>query len=859
MNAEMDFRTKSKKIPLLIVLAVIIIAVVFWYTHSMRVNLKKQAFYAVQQNTEEISNQIFSSIGYAKSSIQLTAQSAVHNMDSEVIDDVNSILNPLIVSTPFNFIEYILADGWNTMNNGGEPFDASNREYYKQGIQGKTGIWVNFSPKKSKEILLNFYTPLYYKGKIAGVFTGTLGGDTNIKPILESNFLGEEIVGFLCDSDGNIISSTIDISGTRGTIHSYLTDVLKVSYASYSMFERNLDNNIKTAFEFKEKSGSAIGCVQRINDAGWYIIQIVPAKSLDNIMNSSTKQSILLIGCIVLLFAFYFSYITWEQKRENEQQKAEYLGIIEVLGKEYSSVYLLDAESGAVTAYRLSGDMKERYGNKLRKGFIWQDGIADYAERFVQADYRQEFINKCSLDNLKEQLPEEGIYFYYEYISELNEERHVYRIIATLLPDSKGKRIVLGVADINEEREKDIVIQKSLQNAYDSAKAANEAKSNFLFNMSHDIRTPMNAILGFTNRLAKCRENEKEFQHCVDKIKISSNYLLNLINNVLDLARIESGKASLDDDYLCDIVEFYENLITVFSEEIKRKNLQFHRTIEVDQHHVLVDITKMEQIFLNILSNAVKYTPNGGEIYLKVAEVPSEREGYCCYETIIEDKGIGMSESFLPHIFDEFSRERNSTESRIIGTGLGMGITKKMIDLMNGTILVESKIGEGTKVTINLCHRIAAESEAISAFKQENSEVEMSMLVGKRILLAEDNVLNTEIAVAVLEEAGCLVEHAENGIACIDMLKHKEAGYYDLILMDIQMPIMDGYKAAAFIRELEDERKSGIPIIAMTANAFEEDKKRALTAGMDAHIAKPIDVRKLFQTIVYLIGGKKDK
>ena len=842
------------RVLLVIAMAVIIVAAVSGYTRSTRNHLKEQAYYAVEQNVGEIANEIEASVGFAKSSIRLTSQSATQSMTGDVIEDVNAILDPLLDSTPFNFIEYILADGWNTMNDGGVPFDASDREYYKQGIQGKTGIWINFTPKKSKEVLLNFYTPLYYEDRIVGVFTGTLGGDTNMKPLLESRFFGQEVRGFLCHSDGNIIASTVDGLATNTALCTYLVEVMGVDEKAYETVDEHMSRELETAFEFRERAGNAVGCVSRVEGLGWYVVQIVPAKSMANIMNATTVQSILVIGLIILLFVLYFFHVSREQRKKNEQEIAEHRGVVEVLGKEYSSVYLVNTETGLMEPYRLKDGIRRHYGDAMEAGLLWDDGVADYARRFVREDYREEFLRKCTLDNLMAELQEDGEIFTYEYINDRDGEQHVYRVIASLLPDSKVRHIVLGFADINEEREKELAMQKALQDACRRAEAANGAKSAFLFNMSHDIRTPMNAIIGFTNMLEKNREDEGTFHHCVENIKVSSNYLLNLINNVLDLARIESGKATLDDTAVWNDKQFNNNLVTVFSSELEKKHLTLHRSFEITHHDVYVDTTKLEQIFMNILSNAVKYTPPGGDIYMTVTEVPCEKEGYCCYRTVIEDTGIGMSQEFLPHIFDEFAREKNSTESRIAGTGLGMGITKKMVDLMNGTIEVESELGKGTRVTICLPHRIASEAERrIMGEKRDRLVCDLSVFAGKRILLAEDNDLNAEIAIAVLEEAGFAVEHAEDGIICVDMLERREAGYYDLILMDIQMPNMDGYKATGIIRSMKDPRKAAIPIIAMTANAFEEDRKNAFAAGMNGHIAKPVNVNRLYETLAEIL------
>lgn len=683
-----------------------------------------------------------------------------------------------------------------------------------------------------------------------GVFTGTLGGDTNMKPLLTSTFFGEEVRGFLCDSSGYIIASTVDGLATNTAIRTYLTETMGVSDETYGVFAGHVSQDDETAFAFRENAGNAVACISCVEDLGWYVVQIVPAKSLANIMNTTTTQSVLVIGFIILLFVCYFLYADRERREKAKQEIAEHRGVIEVLGREYSSVYLINTETKYVEPFRLAGEINQYYGDALKKGLLWDDGVADYAKRFVKEDYKAEFLRKCSLDNLLAELREDGQIFTYEYINDRDGEQHVYRIIASLLPDSKVKHIVLGFADINEERENELAMQRALQDACRRAEAANGAKSAFLFNMSHDIRTPMNAIIGFTNMLEKCREDENAFRHCVDNIKVSSNYLLNLINNVLDLARIESGKATLDDADLWDAQRFNDNLVTVFSSELEKKNLTLHRTFDITHEHVFVDTTKLEQIFMNILSNAVKYTPAGGDIYMTVTEVPSDKEGYCCYRTVIEDTGVGISQEFLPHIFDEFAREKNSTESGIAGTGLGMGITKKMIDLMEGTISIESELGKGTKVTVCLPHRIAAEPEALPcAEPQKAASYDASVFAGKRILLAEDNALNAEIAVTILEEAGLTVEHAGDGAACVDMLERREAGYYDLILMDIQMPNMDGYQATEVIRNMAVPEKASIPIIAMTANAFEEDRKAAFAAGMNGHIAKPIDLDKLFAAL----------
>lgn len=413
--------------------------------------------------------------------------------------------------------------------------------------------------------------------------------------------------------------------------------------------------------------------------------------------------------------------------------------------------------------------------------------------------------------------------------------------------EEDGRRIanILG-RDVTEAHEKaDTKAQLEIANASSAAKSA------FLFNMSHDIRTPMNAIIGFTELLAKHLDDKELATSYIKKIQTSNDFLLSLINNVLEMARIESGKTTLDETYW-DAYAFNDTLYSLFDSQMKEKGITFTRTNKVIHSDVICDETKLREIFLNILSNALKYTPSGGTVTMNLTEIPSDMQGYAMYQTVIEDTGIGMSEEFLPHLFEEFTRERSSTESKLNGTGLGMPIVKKLVDLMQGTIEVESKVGKGTKITVTLPHRIAQDGDTQRVIEKGKGYDE-TCFQGKRILLAEDNALNAEIAITILEEAGFEVEHAEDGIICVDMMEKADAGYYDLILMDIQMPNMDGYKATKTIRKFSDPIKAGITIVAMTANAFEEDKKNAYEAGMNWHIAKPIKVDALMSALTEIL------
>ena len=396
-------------------------------------------------------------------------------------------------------------------------------------------------------------------------------------------------------------------------------------------------------------------------------------------------------------------------------------------------------------------------------------------------------------------------------------------------------------------------LNDKLEIALKKAEDASLAKTRFLNNMSHDIRTPMNAILGYA-QLMEEELKEKDLPETSDhleKLQQSGNLLLSIINNVLDMARIESGKMEIDENY-GRIEDIRQTLFEIFGDEAKKKNIALHYTINVEHEHILTDTTKVKEIFVNILSNAIKYTPSGGSVMINIDELVCDEPGYMMVRTRVSDTGIGMSQDYLTKIFDAFTRERNTTKSKITGSGLGMSIVKRYVDLLGGTIDVESEPGKGSTFTVTLKHRIADESYYVKKH-DEGAGTASKILEGRNILLTEDNDLNAEIAEAILERAGLKTERVEDGIQCVNKITKMPVGTYDMILMDIQMPRMDGYKATQAIRHLPDKDKACIPIVAMTANAFEEDKRDAVAAGMNGHIAKPIQIDKLLSMLAEVL------
>ena len=436
-------------------------------------------------------------------------------------------------------------------------------------------------------------------------------------------------------------------------------------------------------------------------------------------------------------------------------------------------------------------------------------------------------------------VPKEGWISIYQWIAV---------IVLALIIAMMGATIFDQICS-KKRREKQYAAE--LKKSAEQAKEASEAKTRFLFNMSHDIRTPMNAIIGFSDLLGKNLKNEEKAREYLGKIKSSGNFLMTIIDQVLEKARIESGTAVLKMQAE-NLSEMFYSVNTVFESDIQSKEIQYSIDTNIQHKYAVCDKTKLQEIYLNIVSNAIKYTPNGQAIHVNITETASD-DKKAWYVFICEDTGIGMKQEYLPHIFDEFSREHTATENKVVGTGLGLSIVKSFVELMGGKIYVESEQGKGTKFTVEIPLEIASEEDVYKKKESEQSVIS-DKSIGKRILLAEDNELNAEITTTILSEMGFEVKTVEDGILCVNEMQHQPANTYDLILMDIQMPKMDGYKATCEIRNLQDKAKACIPIVAITANAFEEDKKKAIDAGMDGHIAKPINIEDLFVVLTDILN-----
>ena len=528
-----------------------------------------------------------------------------------------------------------------------------------------------------------------------------------------------------------------------------------------------------------------------------------------------------------------------EKEKEAERRLAELNDSLRKEKRRQDIYYkeLLDIENCGVLAYTMPGHKVIHMNAEALRMYGIES--VEAAQRELGPLLRQVYYPDSDVLNQLKKLRNEDDMVDYECIIGKGKANECHALAKTkVVHIPTGERAVLTTfVDVS-----DMVM---LKNALRRAEEGSRAKSSFLFAMSHDLRTPMNAIIGYAE-LMEAHWGEKEVTtNYLQKLKGASQFLLALIGNVLEIARIESGKETLN-EAPWNLMKLEETLDILLDGEISRKQLTVNRNVNIRHANVYCDALKIREIIMNLLSNAVKYTSEGGKIVLDIEEKPSARDGFMTLQIRVSDNGIGISKEYVPYIFDAFTRERSSSESGIIGTGLGLRIVKSFVDLMNGDISVKSEPGKGTCFTVEISCRKVPEEELQQQMEEQPENVS---LAGRRLLLAEDNGLNAEIAMTILQDADAEVELAADGKIAVDKLKDVPVGYYDAILMDIQMPNMNGYEATKAIRKLTDERAK-MPIIAMTANAFEEDRQAALAAGMDDYVAKPVEISELFRTIM---------
>ncbi|WP_302962077.1 ATP-binding protein [uncultured Adlercreutzia sp.] len=549
--------------------------------------------------------------------------------------------------------------------------------------------------------------------------------------------------------------------------------------------------------------------------------------------------------------------LDYTDKKLEEVQKERYQKeLIHALSEDYLIVCSFNLDTGEGISLRVSGD-KMRHLDELFTGPLQLETcIGAYLESAVHEDDRATLGSALAAENLLEELGGTTRTHVNYRICRGDEVEYCQATAVRTGNWEEGHDIVLGFRSVDAQTREEVKKRALLEEALQAANKANAAKSAFLSNMSHDIRTPMNAIVGFTTLASSRIDQPERVREYLDKIQSSSTHLLSLINDILDMSRIESGKVALDEQP-CSLIDLLEDLNSIIQAEASARQLYLSISTDGVTHtDVRCDKLRINQILLNLLGNSLKFTNPGGFIRVRVDELDGAPAGYGRFRFTVADTGIGMAEDFVEHIFDPFERERTSTISGIQGTGLGMSITKNLVDMMHGSIGVQSKKGEGTTFTIELVLALdegGAAAARLQAEKTSHTHTHHRMH-GSHILLVDDNDLNREIAITLLEDEGFTVEYAVNGQEAVDKLKSSGADHFQLVLMDVQMPVMNGYEATRAIRHLDDERLAGIPILAMTADAFEEDRQKALRCGMDGHLTKPIEMEKLFAALDLMLN-----
>lgn len=965
---------KSKKVILITLMVVCVIAAFALFIKDNNRRATSISMKSLRDATVQSAARIEDVLKCAYNEIGLTAA-----LYEEILEDseVNAKdLEKLSEETSFDYIEFVNSDGID-LNADGKTIDVSDRGYFQEGMKGKSGVTVTFDSRITNENLVVFYMPLYFEGEIKGVLTGSYKEST-MQEIMYNTFFGEEARTFVCMRDGTIIAccnggQVSESIFDDGNFSKGIDDEVK------SELREALLNGREYEFQYEGSNGTGNAYATGLGEGEWMLIQTYPSQVTSQFVRDANKAGINLLLELVVIFVvcILVTQITSSiQKKKLVLENTEKSYIIDALTQIFYTYVYVDLEH---ETYRYLE------GTKPQEAGCPKEGRYDTIRSFIismmdDEDERKNLESMITKEAIQKNLAD-GAYFRYEYRTRRNSDKwDGLHIICIKRENGIPTEVLFAYADVTKVKESELRSYEALKEAYEAVESANLAKSNFLSSMSHDIRTPMNAIMGMTAIAAMNIDDPERIKDCLNKITVSSQHLLGLINEVLDMSKIESGKIHFAEEEfnLSDVVE---NIITMFLPQTQAKKQNFNvNNINIIHEEVIGDSMRLSQIFVNILGNAVKFTHEGGNINFSICENPSVMHGYGCYEFTFEDNGIGMEESFKEKIFEPFSRAKDSRTGKIEGTGLGMSIVKNLVQMMNGDIQVESKLNEGSKfivtvyLKLNCCKqddvrgleklnvlvadddKVACESACdvlkeigmlaegvlsgqealvkvlsahnanndyaavildwkmpgmdgvstakairenvgqdvpiiiLSAFDYSDIEQEAraagvnafiskplfrSRLVyimkalmigedeentdldrlqskdysGKRVLLAEDNEINMEIAKELLSRKGITVEAVENGQLAVERVHEMPAGYYDLIFMDIQMPVMNGYDAASKIRASEREDLKNIPILAMSADVFMDDIKHAQDVGMNGHVAKPIEIDNLLKAL----------
>ncbi len=950
---------------------VILSFITFMRDNNQRIIIQNNQF--IEEVTEQSAARINDMINVSQNNIEMLAHLYSSLLTEPKVD--THILQDMTDRSSFDDVEFISPNGTN-LTADGQTADLADQEYFRQGMKGETGKCVIYNSKLADEPLLIFYTPFYYKDKIIGVLSGSIRGE-KIYGLLASKYFGVQGSSYLLEPDGRVILYVGEGQPSENLLES-LKKENKLYAKDWSRLEQAINEGSSTSLNYKGANGAGSAYITPLSDGEWMLLQSFPSVLTKGMAEEADSVGIWLEIKLVIAFLLYILYLLvknqW-QKRQLISEKQEISRIVDAIPQLFARFALVDFEHDTYSyleGKRSDAPEKGKYSELVR-----------YLDtKYVDEDNEEKMSFVISREHVQENMTEDVPYLQYEYQIDHDSRRwENMSVLCLKRKEGRAVSVLFAIQDVTAIKEREQEIRMALKSASEAAEAANRAKSDFLARMSHDIRTPMNAIMGMTAVAAMHLDDQERLSDCLEKITISSRHLLALINDVLDMSKIESGKVTLSEEPF-SMADMVDSVVTIIRPQVNSKHQQLKVHISDIKHEdVIGDILRIRQVFVNILGNAVKFTPEEGTITFSIRECESHVHGMSCYEFVCEDTGIGMEKEFIKTIFSPFSRAQDSVSRNIEGTGLGMSITRNIVCMMEGDIQVESEVGKGSKFTVqihlqrqkmemedledlaelrvlvadddqNACvstcdilesigmnsewvlsgeeaiqrtveaHKaqddfavvildwkmpgkdgietvreirkevgdeipivilsaydwtdieIQAREAGVQAFIEkplfrsrlvyalksvlvqeekenglEKEELEQNDYSGKRILLVEDNEINREIANELLSALHIYVEQAENGKAALEMVEQSPPQHYDLIFMDIQMPVMDGYEATQCIRRLKREDASRIPIIAMTANAFADDIRKALEAGMNDHVAKPVEVSKILEML----------
>ena len=758
------------------------------------------------------------------------------------------MLKDIMDRTGFDYAEFIDKKGMD-LSADGSSVDLSDREYFLDGMKGNAGQVILYHSRITDETLLISYAPFYYEDEIIGVLSCIMKEST-VMDVLDADYLGVQGETYLLDREGHILFTTS--SGTPGV--NLLESLSQGGYISDETMQDFLDvlsteNDVEeVSINYEGTSGAGNAYITTLHGGRWVLMQTLSSTATTGMAREANSIGFRLEISLVGTFLAYVIYLlvkNWLQRRRLEQEKQAVSQIVDAVTTLFARFILVDFEKDTYE-YLKQDDILD-----IPDTGSFAKLMAHLAPMYVEDGERMTAFE--SPDYVREHLTEDVPYLQTEYQLDANGARRWENLSILCLRREGGVPVgvLYAIQDVTVLKERELEIRAAMQEASDAAQAANRAKSDFLARMSHDIRTPMNAIMGMTAVAAMHLDEPERLKDCLNKITIASRHLLALINNVLDMSKIESGKATLDEAPFA-VPDVIQSVQTIIQPQADKKDQRLEVVTEALEHPaVLGDAPRIQQVLVNILGNAVKFTPEGGHITFSVRELSSTVQGTGCYRFVCRDNGVGMDEQFIQTIFEPFTRAEDSVSRNIEGTGLGMSISRSIVQMMEGDIRVESEPGQGSTFTVEIHLKLQDARQAAPAGEEPElaEDIAEPSFQGRRVLLVEDNELNREIADELLSAMGVTVEQAEDGRQALDMVSQSPPRYYDLVLMDVQMPVMNGYEAARAIRTLGRPDAGALPIVAMTANAFAADIRAALDAGMNDHLAKPVEVAKLAQTL----------